>query len=69
MKYGGKGTIHQTTEHAAGVRDGKVVSVWFRCAPLPFKQVDVGAERAADMTRMYAARTEPVHLIGVEIAE
>lgn len=33
--------------------DGKVVAVWFRCQPLPFKQVSAENARAEDMEQMY----------------
>lgn len=57
--YGGDGTIHGSTELDVETRDGKVVAVWFRCAALPFKQVEVDAERAKEMRRMYADGAMP----------
>lgn len=45
-------TIHQTTELDVETHDGKVVSVWFRCAALPFKQIEVDDHRAKEMQDM-----------------
>lgn len=43
-------TIHGSERLDVEVDDkGKVVAVWFRCACLPFHQVQVGYSRAADM--------------------
>lgn len=65
--YGDGGTIHQTGHLDIGVHRGRVVSVWFRCQPLPFKQNDVDLERANDMDRMYADAAKGVELHGVEV--
>lgn len=51
--YGGNGTIHGTNVVNVETRDGKVVSVWFRCMALPFDQTEVEAARADEMSRMY----------------
>jgi hypothetical protein len=52
--YGGNNTIHDTAYVDVETdADGKVVSVWFRCATLPFKQTIVSRERANEMERMY----------------
>lgn len=43
-------TIHGSEHLDVEVDDkGRVVAVWFRCACLPFKQVQVGYQRAGDM--------------------
>lgn len=48
--YGGTGTIHRTGEVNVEVdRNGEVVSVWYRCAMLPFTQTVVGDGRAKEM--------------------
>jgi hypothetical protein len=45
--YGGGGTIHGTGHVSVETdKDGNVVSVWFRCCPLPFKQSKVDTNRA-----------------------
>lgn len=50
--YGGTGTIHSTGYVDVEVdKNGDVVSVWFRCSMLPFKQHNVDEARAADMRR------------------
>jgi hypothetical protein len=48
--------------------DGQVVSVWFRCMPLPFDQTIVGKERAADMVRMYG-EIDKRNIVAVEVAD
>jgi hypothetical protein len=65
--YGDGGTIHSST--AVNVEldsNGKVVSVWFRCCPLPFTQTVVDDSRANSMRTMYQ-NAEIVGLHGVEI--
>lgn len=49
MIYGHNRTIHRTTYLDVETKDGDVVSVWFRCMALPFKQVEVGGDRAKEM--------------------
>jgi hypothetical protein len=44
--YGDGGTIHSTGQIDVEVHNGRVVSVWFRCQELPFRQVEVSTERA-----------------------
>lgn len=63
--YGGVGTIHRTGHLDVEIHDGKVVSVWFRCQPLPFQQSDVDAVRAKDMRRCYEDLKLELH--GVEV--
>ena len=65
--YGDGGTIHNTTEVNVELdKNGKVVSVWFRCCPLKFTQRVVDDWRADDMNKMYATGNIPeVH--GLEI--
>lgn len=47
--YGDGGTIHSNGELDVEVHSGRVVAVWFRCSTLPFRQVDVNADRARSM--------------------
>ena len=48
--YGDDGTIHRTGEVNVEVdKQGRVVSVWFRCSLLPFTQKMVDEGRAEDM--------------------
>jgi len=54
LRYGDDKTIHGTEHVNVETRDGKVVSVWFRCMMLPFEQVEVGDKRAADMLSHYS---------------
>jgi len=66
--YGWEKTIHGTTVVNIE-RDpvtGEVVSVWFRCQPLPFTDHLVDVERATDMRRMYAGMGQ-MELLGVDI--
>lgn len=52
--YGDDKTIHRTKVVDVEVnKDGKVVAVWFRCQPLPFKQSLADTGRANDMIAMY----------------
>lgn len=55
--YGGNGTIHGSTIVNVETRNGKVVSVWFRCLALPFDQSECDQQRADDMVKMYADNT------------
>lgn len=53
-EYGNDGTWHDST--ALDVEtdsDGNVVGVWFRCQLIPFQQVLVGDERAAEMVKAF----------------
>ena len=55
MKYGGNETIHQTGQVNVEVnQNGEVVSVWFRCMPLPFTESVVDDRRSKEMHGMYA---------------
>lgn len=67
--YGDGGTIHQTGEVNVELdKDGKVVSVWFRCQMLPFTQRVVDDRRAAEMRQAYF--DIPVsRMSGVEIVD
>lgn len=66
--YGNGGTIHSSGVLDVEVHEGKVVAVWFRCQPLPFRQADAHPARAADMRRMYADVNRTL-LCGVEIKD
>lgn len=64
--YGSGGTIHQTGYLDVEIYDGQVVSVWFRCMPLPFRQANIKENRAKEMSRLGPVK----HIItGVEIKE
>lgn len=62
--YGNGGTIHRTSYLDVETYKGQVVSVWFRCQMLPFRQTEVDKPRAEEMTR--AAEFTP-SLTGVEV--
>lgn len=64
--YGDGGTIHGNTSLDVEVCDGRVVSVWFRCQQLPFRQLEVDSRRASDME---ASHVEVLRLTGVEILD
>lgn len=54
FRYGDNRTIHGTGHVDVEVdTEGNVVSVWFRCMALPFKQSQVLVPRADEMRRMY----------------
>jgi len=63
--YGGTGTIHGTGYLDVEVYQGEVVSVWFRCQELPFKQANVSASRGEEMQRMKATSA----IIGIELLD
>jgi hypothetical protein len=68
MIYGHRGTIHGTQFlHVEVDKKGRVVSVWFRCCALPFEQVNVDKERAAEMVRLYADVDNGAQLNAVDI--
>lgn len=62
--YGDGGTIHSSATLDVEVCDGRVVAVWFRCQALPFRQSNVGAQRACEMRGMTAPE-----LHGVEVRD
>ena len=68
MIYGEDRTIHSNGYFDVEVRNGKVVAVWFRCQPVPFKQSKASKERAKEMTKMYEGGVSEVDgiLINVE---
>ena len=58
--YGGRGTIHGSAmlDVVTG-DDGRICEVWFRCQPLPFRQVEKGSAgelriRVAGLPRIHA---------------
>ena len=70
INYGDNRTIHGTTKLDIETdSDGIVVSVWFRCMSLPFKQRIVDNERAAEMNRMSdrVNDTYKLHAVKVEV--
>lgn len=66
--YGDGGTIHHSGHLDVETKDGKVVSVWFRCQLLPFSQTEVHESRADSMTAVYAQHDMP-ELCGVELRD
>lgn len=66
--YGDGGTIHSTGVVNVEVdTNGRVVSVWFRCQPLPFDTTVVTPSRAAEQRRMY--EKDVGRISGVEIVD
>ena len=64
--YGGNGTIHRNTElDVETTKDGQVVSVWFRCQELPFRQTVVSSNRASEMMQMTARSQVELHGVTV----
>jgi hypothetical protein len=58
--YGSDMTIHAGGEVNVELdASGSVVSVWFRCQPLPFTQTTTADSRAEEMRRMYARQPAP----------
>lgn len=67
--YGRDQTIHRTTGVNVEVnKKGQVVSVWFRCRPLPFTQCVVQVARARDMVKMYQGG-EMGRIVAIEFVE
>lgn len=67
--YGRNNTIHSTKFlHIETDWKGQVVSVWFRCLALPFKQVKVNRQRANEMREAYK-KDMKIDIIGIEIKE
>lgn len=68
MIYGHKNTLHQTQRVNVELdKDGKVVSVWFRCMALPFDQIVVDPARASKMRRMSREINQKYKLNAVDI--
>lgn len=66
--YGPYGTIHNTNYLDIEISStGRIVSVWFRCQPLPFKQTCVDEQRAKDMTKMSLDVNLNIKLLGVVV--
>jgi hypothetical protein len=65
--YGDGGTIHRTGHLDVETHDGQVVSVWFRCQMLPFKQTEVDERRAAEMRPSEQERLPD--LTGVQVVD
>jgi hypothetical protein len=62
--YGSDMTIHGNSDLDVEVdENGRVVSVWFRCQPLPFKEVVVSGPRASEMRRMYQQKPPPIEAL------
>lgn len=58
--YGNDKTIHQNTLLDIETNSkGEVVSVWFRCHPVPYKQVVVNELRSNEMKGMYSRSPMP----------
>lgn len=68
MIYGHDKTIHRTEELSVEVdENGEVVSVWFRCMPLPFHVSIADSSRAKEMRRMTAELKS--RLVAVEVKD
>lgn len=65
--YGNTGTIHSNQSLDVEVdKNGRVVSVWFRCQPLPFKQAVASDNRAKEMNNMYKEFKTELHGVDVK---
>lgn len=65
MRYGDDNTYHHTGHVDVEVtKTGKVVSVWYRCATLQFRQSRANPKRAADMLEIYKA--QPPNIVAIE---
>src|ERR1035437_3818484 len=64
--FGDGGAIHACEYLDVEIYRGKVVSVWFRCQALQFKQVPVDHLRAEHMEWLYKTPAPALH--GVEVA-
>jgi hypothetical protein len=68
MIYGHNKTIHQSGEVNVEVDSkGNVVSVWFRCALLPFTQSVVPCDRAREMRSAYTREMKGI--VAVEFSD
>ena len=63
FRYGDDRTIHGTEYVDVETFGGKVVAVWFRCMPVPFKQAKADTRRASDMEEMYRGKIMPVKAV------
>lgn len=61
--YGDGGTIHDSGHVDVETFQGEVVSVWFRCSLLAFKQNEVEEGRAVDMRSFPGQPLSGVELI------
>lgn len=66
--YGSTGTIHYRGWVDVETVGDRVVAVWFRCQPLPFKSREVDGVRASEMFRMYRERPMP-DIVGIEVLD
>ena len=66
--YGRNNTIHRTKLLNIEIdeKTGEVVSVWFRCMPLPFDVHYAEKERADEMRRMYKGNIPEINAIEIE---
>jgi len=73
MRYGDNKTWHQTGYIDVETDEkGNVVSVWFRCLLLPFKQTIVGGDRIIEMNEVYGvgrAKTKPAEGLAPVVKE
>jgi hypothetical protein len=68
MLYGHDKTIHATKLVNVELdKDGKVVSVWFRCRALPFDQTVVDDDRAAEMRALYKQKIPELLAVDVNV--
>jgi len=61
--YGGEGTWHRNEMLDVETHDGVIVAVWYRCMMLPFRRIEVDAERANEMLKSPASK----RLTGIEV--
>jgi len=66
--YGDGGTIHHTGHLDVETYHGEVVSVWYRCQPLAFKQTGVDLNRASGM-KLMETRSPAPGITGVEVSD
>lgn len=67
--YGDDGTIHDTTFLDVETHNGRVVSVWFRCQPIAFRQTEADGDRASAMLAMPAPAITGVQIVTLDVAE
>lgn len=69
--YGRNNTIHKTKLLNIEIdkKSKEVVSVWFRCMPLPFDITEVDKNRTNEMKRMYKKDKKLILAIEIELEE
>ena len=71
LHYGDNKTWHGTQLLNVETKNGKVVSVWFRCMALPFDQTEVGEDRAVEMEHVSKRINQhyKLHAVDVEMED